>query len=97
MIDESVVRSEPPDTGTSPPGASGEIAPPTPVAMPPGTPPWMWLARESLPYLSRIVLAVARLLLALAVGAAALLAIARGQSLPAELLRVLAGIVHGGP
>jgi hypothetical protein len=47
----------------------------------------MWLARESLPHLPLILQAVARILLALLLGGAALALALRGQSLPAELLR----------
>ena len=59
------------------------------VAMPAGTQPWMWLARESLPHLPLILQAVARILLALLLGGAALVLALRGQSLPAELLKAL--------
>ena len=59
------------------------------VAMPAGTPPWMWLARESLPHLPLILRAVARIVLALLLGGAALVLALRGQSLPAELLRAV--------
>jgi hypothetical protein len=60
-----------------------------PVAMPAGTPPWMWLARESLPHLPRILQAVARILLALLLGGAAFVLALRGQSLPTQLLRAV--------
>jgi hypothetical protein len=70
------------------------VAPP-PALMPTGTPPWMWLARESLPHLPLILRAVARILLALLLGGAALVLALRGQSLPAELLRAVSAVVHG--
>ena len=59
------------------------------VAMPAGTPPWMWLARESLPHLPLILRAVARVLLALLLGGAVLVLALRGQPLPTELLRAV--------
>jgi hypothetical protein len=57
--------------------------------MPEGTPPWMWLARESLPHLPRILQAVARILLALLLGGATLVLALKGRSLPAELLQMV--------
>ena len=65
------------------------------VAMPAGTPPWMWLARESLPHLPRILQAIARILLALLLGAAALVLALKGRSVPGELLRMVPAVVHG--
>ena len=62
----------------------------SPKGTPPkGTPPWMWLARESLPHLPRILQAVARILLALLLGGAALVLALKGQSVPGELLRMV--------
>jgi hypothetical protein len=59
------------------------------VAMPTGTPPWMWLARESLPHLPRILQAVARIVLALLLGGAALVLALKGRSVSGELLRMV--------
>jgi hypothetical protein len=68
--------------------ASSSVAPSS-VAMPTGTPPWMWLARESLPHLPRILQAVARIVLALLLGGAALVLALKGRSVPGELLRMI--------
>jgi hypothetical protein len=56
----------------------------------------MWLARESLPYLPQIRRAVARLVLALLFGGAALVLALRGESIPAALARVLLTIAGPG-
>ena len=70
------------------PVARPSVARPS-VAMPAGTPPWMWLARESLPHLPRILHAVARIVLALLLGGAALVLTLKGRSVPGELLRMI--------
>ena len=65
------------------------MPPAMPAAMPAGTPPWMWLARESLPHLPRILQAIARILLALLLGTAALVLALQGRSVPGELLNMI--------
>jgi hypothetical protein len=59
----------------------------------------MWLARESLPYLARILTACSRLVLALLVGAALLVVAVRGGSVRAVpgVLELMAAPRAGSP
>lgn len=54
----------------------------------------MWLLRELFPYLPPVLVAMARLVLALVIGAAVLAIVLRGGALSAGVLRALAAIVH---
>jgi hypothetical protein len=60
----------------------------------PAVKPWMWLLRELFPYLPPVLVAMARLVLALVIGAAVLAIVLRGDALPAGVLRALATIIH---
>lgn len=56
----------------------------------------MWLVRESFPYLPRILRAMARLVLALLFGGAALVLAMRGAPIPATLAHVLVTVARDG-